>query len=101
IWLSDVLTPPYPRILRPLLGLPLPARLILYYVLGDLGLYLMHRLMHTAHVWRVHRWHHSPRHLYWLSGVRATVPHQVLFILPFGFLAPLLHGVPGWVFVVM
>ena len=79
-----------------LLDLPLAVRLALYYVLGDLGLYAMHRLMHTRYAWRMHRWHHSPRQLYWLAGIRATVPNQVLFNLPFALVSPLLHHAPAW-----
>ncbi|MGO9418883.1 sterol desaturase family protein [Roseiarcus sp.] len=36
----------------------------------------MHRLMHTRHFWRFHKWHHSPTYMYWLAGCRATVQQQ-------------------------
>jgi sterol desaturase/sphingolipid hydroxylase (fatty acid hydroxylase superfamily) len=36
--------------------------------------------------------------MYWLAGVRATLPNQALFNVPFAFFAPLLHQAPGWIF---
>ena len=52
IWLSRRLVKPDHVFLRSLLDLPLLVRLILYYVLADLGLYGVHRLMHSRHVWQ-------------------------------------------------
>ena len=79
-----------------LVGVWLPIRIVVFYLLADCGSYWMHRLMHTRHVWRVHRWHHSSTQLYWLSGVRATLPQQILFNLPYIAAAPLLAGIPLW-----
>ena len=79
-----------------LLALWLPLRVVLFYLVADLGSYWMHRLMHTRHVWRVHRWHHSSERLYWLSGVRATLPQQILFNLPFVVAIPLIADAPLW-----
>lgn len=101
VYLSGVLIKPDYFFLRGLLELPLAVRLVLYYVLADLGLYALHRLMHTRYLWRIHRWHHSPPYMYWLAGVRATVPNQVLFNLPFAFCAPLLHHAPPWLFMLI
>ena len=101
IWLSRRLVTPDHVFLRSLLDLPLLVRLILYYVLADLGLYGVHRLMHSRYVWPIHRWHHSPPYMYWLAGIRATVPNQVLFNLPFAFCAPLLHHAPAWLFMLI
>ena len=95
-YLSASLVSPDRFVFPALLDLPLPLRVGLYYVLADLGSYWMHRLMHGRHVWRVHRWHHSPPYLYWLAGIRATLPQQFLFSLPFVFWAPLLHHLPVW-----
>lgn len=101
MYLSRAFVRPELLALRGLLELSLVVRLILYYVLADLGLYGVHRLMHSRYFWRVHRWHHSPPYMYWLAGIRATVPNQVLFNLPFALCAPLLNGAPGWLFVVI
>lgn len=79
----------------------LPLRVVMFYLLADLGSYWMHRLMHTRHVWRAHRWHHSPTQLYWLAGVRATIPQQILFNLPYVVAVPLLVGAPVWIVPVM
>jgi sterol desaturase/sphingolipid hydroxylase (fatty acid hydroxylase superfamily) len=79
----------------------LPIRVVVFYLAADLGSYWMHRLMHTRHLWRVHRWHHSSPRLYWLSGVRTTIPQQILFNLPIVVAAPILFGIPHWLFLAM
>ena len=89
---------PVPSLLREI---PWPIRFVAFYLLADMGSYWMHRLMHSKHLWRVHRWHHSPVYLYWLAGVRATIPQQILFNLPFIVFLPLLAGAPLWAFVFM
>src|SRR5262249_41844179 len=99
--ISGALIKPDYFFLRGLLELPLAVRVVLYYVLADLGLYAVHRLMHTRYLWRIHRWHHSPPYIYWLAGIRASVPNQVLFNLPFAFCAPLLQHAPPWVFMLI
>lgn len=76
----------------------LPVRVLTFYLVADLGSYWMHRLMHTRHLWRVHRWHHSPKHLYWLSGVRATIPQQILYNLPYVLAIPVLAAAPRWIY---
>ncbi len=81
--------------------LPLGLRFILYYLLADFGSYWMHRAMHTRHVWRVHEWHHAPTNLWWLAGVRASVPQQILFNLPGILAVPLIAGAPGWILPVL
>ena len=78
-------------------AVPLVARFIVVYLVADCGSYWMHRLMHTRHLWSVHRFHHSPTELYWLAGVRGTLPQQVLYMVPYMFVAPLLIGSPAWV----
>jgi sterol desaturase/sphingolipid hydroxylase (fatty acid hydroxylase superfamily) len=79
----------------------LPLRVLAFFLLADLGSYWMHRWLHTRHLWRFHRWHHSSTHLYWLSGVRATVPQQILFNLPFVLALPILAGAPLWIYLVI
>lgn len=81
--------------------LPLWPRVIVFYLAADFGSYWMHRLMHGRALWRAHRWHHSPEQLYWLSGVRASIPQQILFNLPAIVALPVLAGAPGWVLVAM
>jgi sterol desaturase/sphingolipid hydroxylase (fatty acid hydroxylase superfamily) len=81
---------------RFVVDIPIAARVVAYYLLADLGSYWFHRLMHTRHVWRVHRFHHSPTQLYWLAGVRSTLPQQILFNAPYILVGPLLTGAPPW-----
>ena len=78
------------------LALPLALRFLLFTVLVDLGYYWVHRLMHTRHVWRVHKWHHTPTHVYWLSGVRASLLQQTLADVPFVCCGALLDIAPWW-----
>ncbi len=81
-----------------ILTLPLLIKLILFYIVEDFGLYWVHRIMHTGYVWRVHKWHHSPQHMYWLAGIRTTIPHIMLFNLTYVIALPILHSVPPVIF---
>lgn len=80
------------------LGLPLILKILIFFIVEDFGLYWVHRFMHTKHIWRVHKWHHSPTYMYWFAGVRATFPHCVFFNLPFIFALPILSKAPSLVF---
>jgi len=75
---------------------PFAARLLLYFVVADFGAYWMHRLVHVGALWRVHRWHHSPKHLYWLAGNRGSILQQAIFNLPYIFASPLIAVSPVW-----
>ncbi len=87
--------------LFPITSVPFALRAVTFYLLADLGSYWMHRLMHSRHVWRVHRFHHSSTDLWWLAGVRATLPQQILFNTPYIFVSPLIAGAPMWFFTFM
>ena len=77
---------------------PLMIRIALYLVLADLGAYWVHRLLHTRHMWRAHKWHHSPTYMYWLAGVRASVVQMTLVNLPYLAAGALLEFSPWWIF---
>ncbi|MFQ5682429.1 MAG: sterol desaturase family protein [Candidatus Binatia bacterium] len=81
---------------KAIMELPFLIRLGLFYVVADFGTYWLHRLMHTKFVWRIHKWHHSPTYMYWLAGIRATLPQQILFNLPFALCWPFLKLAPSW-----
>jgi len=50
---------------------PLIAQLLLALVIGEVGTYWIHRLMHeNAFLWRFHAAHHSAPRLYWLNAGR-------------------------------
>ena len=68
---------------RYVANFPLAARLSAYLILADFGHYWVHRLTHTKYVWRVHKWHHSPTYMYWLGGVRTTIPDFFLVNTPY------------------
>ena len=81
-----------------LMGTPLALKLVLFFIVEDFGLYWVHRLMHTNYFWRTHKWHHYPKYMYWLAGVRTAIPHIILFNLTFILARPLLRGAPIWIF---
>jgi sterol desaturase/sphingolipid hydroxylase (fatty acid hydroxylase superfamily) len=73
-------------------GLPPWASIPLAILGSDFAIYWVHRLIHTRPFWRIHRWHHSPRHMYWLAGARTSVLQGLLYSLfPLIFIA---LGVP-------
>jgi sterol desaturase/sphingolipid hydroxylase (fatty acid hydroxylase superfamily) len=76
--------------------LPLGVRVLLFFILGDLGHYWTHRLTHTRYLWRIHRWHHSPTYLCWLAGVRSTGLDLAIIGVPFLLISPLLGLSPWW-----
>ena len=86
----------HPSYSAALSELSLPLRFVVYLVAADFGHYWIHRLVHTRYLWRVHKWHHSPTYMYWLGGVRATVPQQFLVNIPYILAYPLLLPVPWW-----
>jgi len=50
---------------------PLLAQLLLALLIGELGTYWIHRLMHeNAFLWRFHAAHHSAPRLYWFNAAR-------------------------------
>jgi sterol desaturase/sphingolipid hydroxylase (fatty acid hydroxylase superfamily) len=55
-------------------------QLIIYLIAADFGIYWAHRFMHSRHLWRFHRWHHSPTYMYWGAGLRSSLMHQFLFL---------------------
>jgi len=67
-----------PHLPAKFLALPLAVRVLCYLVIADFGHYWIHRLMHYKMFWRIHKWHHAPDYMYWLMGVRTTLPQQVL-----------------------
>lgn len=52
--------------------------LIAYVLFADFSAYWAHRLLHSRFLWHSHAFHHSPRHLYVLSGSRASFVHIVV-----------------------
>jgi sterol desaturase/sphingolipid hydroxylase (fatty acid hydroxylase superfamily) len=93
LWLTSLVQLRYSS---PVFDVPLWARVIVFYIGADLMAYWIHRLIHTRHLWRIHRFHHSPTQLYWLAGVRASLPQQILFNAPYIFVGPLILDGPLW-----
>jgi sterol desaturase/sphingolipid hydroxylase (fatty acid hydroxylase superfamily) len=62
--------------------LPVWASFPLAIVGSDFAMYWTHRLIHTRLLWRVHRWHHAPRYLYWLAGGRVSFLQGIIYTIP-------------------
>ncbi len=89
----------YPPVLpASVLEWPLAIRILLYLVLADFGHYWVHRLLHTRHLWRAHKWHHAPTYMYWLAGVRGSIVQQTLVNVPYIVAAVFLGIAPWWMF---
>lgn len=71
------------------LWLMLPA----YLLAADCGAYWTHRLLHSRRLWSTHAFHHSPKRLNWLSGLRGSPVHILLVLVPYS-LAVMLFPVP-------
>jgi sterol desaturase/sphingolipid hydroxylase (fatty acid hydroxylase superfamily) len=80
-------------------GLPFAVKLVVFVLVLDCSAYWLHRLWHTGALWRIHRWHHSPNYMYWLAGVRASLPQVAMAGLPFTLWLPLLKPIPPNFFV--
>jgi sterol desaturase/sphingolipid hydroxylase (fatty acid hydroxylase superfamily) len=76
--------------------LPLVLRVAFYFVLADFGHYWIHRIHHTRFFWQMHKWHHSPTYMYWLGGVRATIPQQFMVNIPYILAYPFVDISPWW-----
>jgi sterol desaturase/sphingolipid hydroxylase (fatty acid hydroxylase superfamily) len=76
--------------------LPLGARVLLFFILGDLGHYWIHRLTHTRYFWRVHKWHRDPTYMYWFAGIRSFALDIAMVNIPYILIFPLLDLSPGW-----
>lgn len=59
------------------------AVLLLYLIVADFGLYWAHRLLHTRPLWPTHAFHHSPRHVNVIAGLRASPIHVLVLFVPF------------------
>jgi sterol desaturase/sphingolipid hydroxylase (fatty acid hydroxylase superfamily) len=79
--------------------LPFAVKLVFFVLAVDCSAYWLHRLWHTSLFWRIHKWHHSPNYMYWLAGVRASLPQVIMAGLPFTLWLPLLKPVPPLFFV--
>ncbi len=67
--------------------LPGTVKIILGLILADGSLYWVHRAMHRPRLWRVHKFHHSIKEIWWLSGSRTSFVHLLLFAGPQIFIA--------------
>ena len=85
-----------PHLPDTIMAMPLVFRVLCYLIVADLGHYWIHRFMHHKRLWRIHKWHHAPDYMYWLMGVRTTLPQQVLVNLPYIVAYSFLALSPWW-----
>jgi sterol desaturase/sphingolipid hydroxylase (fatty acid hydroxylase superfamily) len=55
---------------------------LLSLLFADFIVYWTHRSLHTKFLWHTHAFHHSSKHVWWLSGLRSSPVHAVLTALP-------------------
>lgn len=77
-WLTDNV-----QLFDSIISQPLWLRISLALVIGDLGYYVVHRLMHTPPLWRTHIFHHSIQQIYWFSGLRTSALNSLIIRLPY------------------
>lgn len=65
-----------------IMSAPFWMLVLLYIVLVDLLDYWMHRALHTQWFWHQHAWHHAPKVIYWISGLRTSPGQIVIRIIP-------------------
>ena len=76
-------------------ALPLPLKLVLAFVIAEIGFYWGHRLSHrSAWLWRFHRVHHAPEHLYFLINTHAH-PVDMIITRLFGMTPLYVFGLAG------
>ncbi len=56
--------------------------LVVSLVSADFMVYWTHRALHSKLLWHTHAFHHSSKHVWWLSGLRSSPVHAVLTALP-------------------
>jgi sterol desaturase/sphingolipid hydroxylase (fatty acid hydroxylase superfamily) len=95
IYLNDIF-PGYHALPESIAHLPLAVRVALYFIFADFGHYWVHRLTHTRYFWRVHKWHHAPTYMYWLGGVRTTIPDFFMVNTPYVLAYYFLDLSPWW-----
>jgi len=64
-----------------------------YVFAADCGAYWAHRALHARCLWPTHAWHHAPRQLYWISGLRGSPIHILVLLTPY-WVAFMLFPVP-------
>lgn len=64
-------------------ALPIWVLLGVNFIVADFAAYWAHRALHHRLLWPTHAWHHSPQHLWWASGLRGSLPHNVVLLAPY------------------
>lgn len=51
-------------------------------VLADFMTYWAHRFLHSRWMWRFHAFHHAPKKLNWVTGMRGSPVHYIVLLFP-------------------
>lgn len=66
-----------------ILTLPWWPMVALNFILADFLNYWGHRALHSELLWHGHAWHHAPKRLWWMAGLRGAPLHVIINILPY------------------
>ena len=69
--------------IESLRNLSLFPKILIAIISVDFCLFLIHWLMHNSKIlWITHKFHHTPKMMFWLSGSRTSFFHLLVFALP-------------------
>lgn len=54
-----------------------------YVLAADFGAYWAHRALHARWLWPTHAWHHAPKNLNWVAGLRGSPIHTLVLLTPY------------------
>lgn len=69
------------------LNVPIFLQVIIYLLLADLFVYFTHRLAHNKYLWSTHAYHHYPKTINWVSGLKGSPAHYMILLVPYTIVA--------------
>jgi len=65
------------------LKLPIYLQVIIYLLLADFLVYFTHRMVHHKRLWSTHAYHHYPKEVNWVSGMKGSPIHYLILLVPY------------------